>query len=216
MPQPIVYPDDVIRLLVAFGLGAMLGFEREFHHKFAGLRTIILICVGAALFTIFSLKIGADPARIAAQVVTGVGFIGAGVIIHEGGEVRGLTTASTIWMAAALGIGAGSGYLLFSLIATLLALLALWMLPRLENVITDIRVIRMYRITTASDEAARAHVLEQFRKAELSVEQESEEKRGIEMICVWIARGSPEAHQRLVNELLADPQVLAYERSMPG
>ena len=61
MQQPILYPDDVIRLLVAFGLGGMLGFEREFHHKFAGLRTIILICVGAALFTIFSLKIGARP-----------------------------------------------------------------------------------------------------------------------------------------------------------
>ena len=216
MQQPILYPDDVIRLLVAFGLGGLLGFEREFHNKYAGLRTIILICVGSALFTIFSLNIGGDPGRIAAQVVTGVGFIGAGVIIHEAGQVRGLTTASTIWLAAALGIGAGSGYLFFSLIATLLALLVLWVLPRLELLITKIRVIRMYQITTAADKAARDHVLEQFRRAELSVEQESEEKRGIEMVCVWIARGSPEAHQRLVNEMLADPQVLAYEGSMPG
>jgi putative Mg2+ transporter-C (MgtC) family protein len=117
MPQPLLlYPEDLIKLLVAFFLGSLLGFEREFHHKFAGLRTIILICVGACLFTIFSYRLAGDkdPTRIAAAVVTGVGFIGAGVIIHEGGEVRGLTTASTIWLAAALGIGAGGGYLLFS------------------------------------------------------------------------------------------------------
>ena len=109
--------------------------------------------MGAALFTIFSLNIGGDPGRIAAQVVTGVGFIGAGVIIHEGGAVRGLTTASTIWLAAALGIGAGSGYLLFSLIAALLALVALWGLPWFERRIGRLRMVRIYQVTTAADEA---------------------------------------------------------------
>lgn len=219
MPQPLLlYPEDLIKLLVAFFLGSLLGFEREFHHKFAGLRTIILICVGACLFTIFSYRLAGDkdPTRIAAAVVTGVGFIGAGVIIHEGGAVRGLTTASTIWLAAALGIGAGGGYLLFSLVATLLALLVLWGLPRLERRIEGLRVVRTYRVTTAADAASRAHVLDQFRRANLPAEQESEEKRGTEMTCIWIARGSPEAHRRLADFLLSDPQVLAYEGSLPG
>jgi putative Mg2+ transporter-C (MgtC) family protein len=217
MPQsPLIYPEDLYRLLAAFCLGGLLGFEREFHHKFAGLRTNILICVGAALFTIFSINIGGDPGRIAAQVVTGVGFIGAGVIIHEGGEVRGLTTASTIWLAAALGIGAGCGYSLFALIAALLALVVLWFLPWVERRIGHLRVVRLYQITTAADEASRTHVKDQFGRANLSVEQEMEEKRGVEMICTWMARGSPEGHQQLVNLLLADPQVLAYEDLPPG
>jgi putative Mg2+ transporter-C (MgtC) family protein len=219
MPQPLLlYPEDLIKLLAAFFLGSLLGFEREFHHKFAGLRTIILICVGACLFSIFSYRLAGDmdPTRIAAAVVTGVGFIGAGVIIHEGGEVRGLTTASTIWLAAALGIGTGGGYLLFSLIATLLALLVLWGLPRLERRIGGLRVVRTYRVTTAADAASRAHVHDQFRRASLTAEQESEEKRGAEMTGTWVARGSPEEHRRLADLLLSDPQVLAYEGSLPG
>lgn len=219
MPQPpLFYPEDLVRLLVAFFLGSLLGFEREFHHKFAGLRTIILICVGAALFTIFSYRLAGDndPTRIAAAVVTGVGFIGAGVIIHEGGEVRGLTTASTIWLAAALGVGAGGGYLLFSFVATLLVLLVLWGLPRLERRIERIRVIRTYRVTTAADATAREHVQSQFRRVGLSFEKEAEEKRGDQLTCVWVARGSPEAHQQLADLLLADPQALAFESSLPG
>jgi len=219
MAQPLsFFPEDLIKLLVAFALGGLLGFEREFHHKFAGLRTIILICVGAALFTIFSARLAGDkdPTRIAAAVVTGVGFLGAGVIIHEGGEVRGLTTASTIWLAAALGIGVGGGYLLFSFVATLLALLVLWGLPRVERGIEGIRVVRSYRITTAANVAARAHVWEQFEHVGLSFEQEAEEKRGDEMISIWLTRGASAAHQQLVDLLLNDPQVLAFEGSSPG
>jgi putative Mg2+ transporter-C (MgtC) family protein len=219
MAQPwLLYPEDVIKLLVAFFLGGLLGLEREFHHKYAGLRTIILICVGAALFTIFSYRLAGDndPTRIAAAIVSGVGFLGAGVIIHEGGAVRGLTTASTIWLAAAVGIGSGGGYLLFSLIATLLALLVLWGLPRIERQIEGLRVVRTFRVTTAADPTVRDHVRDQFLRAGLMVQQESEEKRQADMTTAWIARGSPEAHRRLVDSLLADPQVLAYEASLPG
>jgi putative Mg2+ transporter-C (MgtC) family protein len=214
----LFYPEDLVKLLVAILLGGLLGFEREFHHKFAGLRTIILICVGAALFTIFSYRLAGDndPTRIAAAVVTGIGFIGAGVIIHEGGAVRGLTTASTIWLAAALGVGAGGGYLLFSFAATLLALLVLWGLPRIERRIERLRVVRSYRVTTAADAAARAHVHDLFGRAGLTSEQETEEKRGNVMTCAWIARGSPEGHRQLTDLLLADPAVLGFEGSMPG
>ena len=112
----IIGLNEIIRLLFAVFIGGLIGIERELHYKAAGFRTMMLICVGAALFTMFSIRIGgpSDPARIAAQIVTGVGFIGAGVILHEKGEVRGITTAASIWAAAALGIGIGAGYLLFA------------------------------------------------------------------------------------------------------
>ena len=97
-------------MLLAMLIGGLIGAEREFRDKAAGFRTIIFICVGSTMFTILSAKIGGaqDPSRIAASIVTGVGFIGAGAILQERERVIGLTTASTIWIAAALGMGIGA------------------------------------------------------------------------------------------------------------
>lgn len=118
--------EMILRLLLAVFLGAVIGFQREKAGKQAGLRTHILICVGAALFTIASIYGfggGSDPARIAAGVVVGVGFLGAGVILHrEGGIVAGLTTAATIWAAAGIGLAAGAGLYVVSAVATALIL----------------------------------------------------------------------------------------------
>jgi uncharacterized membrane protein YhiD involved in acid resistance len=94
--------EDVLRLLLAVLIGGLIGAEREFRHRAAGLRTIIFICLGAALFTMLSLKLGGEtsPVRIAAHLVTGVGFLCAGVVMEQGVHIVGLTTASTIWLAA--------------------------------------------------------------------------------------------------------------------
>src|SRR5690348_10737889 len=103
--------DLTLRLLLAAGLGAAIGLEREYHRKPAGLRTNILIAVGAALFTIVSIALarnGGVPDRIAAQVVTGVGFLGGGAILTSGQHVHGMTTAATIWVNAAIGMTAGA------------------------------------------------------------------------------------------------------------
>ena len=112
----------VLRLLLAAALGAIIGYQRERAGKPAGLRTHILICIGAALFTVGSLYgfgVGADPSRIAAGIVAGIGFIGAGAIIRrEGGIVEGLTTAATIWAVAAIGLAAGAGLYLVSAVTT--------------------------------------------------------------------------------------------------
>src|SRR5687767_13586231 len=99
--------DDLIKILVSFFIGMMLGIEREFNNKSAGLRTIILITVGSTLFTIFSMHIGYRyaPERIASNIVMGVGFIGAGVIFKGNAGISGITTATTIWLSAALGMG---------------------------------------------------------------------------------------------------------------
>ena len=121
--------EMVLRLLLASALGAIIGYQRERAGKPAGLRTHVLICIGAALFTIDSLYgfgATADPARVAAGIVAGIGFLGAGAIIHrEGGLVAGLTTAATIWAVAAVGLAAGAGLYLVSAVTTILILIVL-------------------------------------------------------------------------------------------
>jgi len=126
------------RLAIAAGLGAAVGFEREIRDREAGVRTHLLVALGSALFTIISAygfhefltsgsaAIRADPGRIAAQIVTGIGFLGAGAIVREGLSVRGLTTAATLWVVAAVGMAAGAGYYWPAIAATLLTILALW------------------------------------------------------------------------------------------
>ena len=125
MPTDVVI---VLRLLLAAALGAVIGYQREKAGKEAGLRTNILICSGSALFTVVSIYgfTGSDPSRVAAGVATGIGFIGAGVILHRtGGAVVGLTTAATIWAVAGIGLAAGTGLYVVSLVATAVVTIAL-------------------------------------------------------------------------------------------
>lgn len=122
------WPSDVFSIVLAVVLGAAIGIEREFSGKPAGLRTNILICLGAAIFTIISKRMASDNealTRIAAQIVTGVGFLGAGAIIQDRGGVHGLTTAATIWFMACLGMACGAGLYELAVISTLLAIFIL-------------------------------------------------------------------------------------------
>jgi putative Mg2+ transporter-C (MgtC) family protein len=127
----------LLRLCVAAGLGAAVGFEREIRDREAGIRTHLLVSLGAGLFTIVSAYgfheffrggtgISEDPTRIAAQIVTGIGFLGAGAIIREGLSVRGLTTAGSLWVVAAIGMAAGAGYYWPAVVTTALTIFALW------------------------------------------------------------------------------------------
>ena len=129
---------DLLALLAVSGvLGAAVGLQREINGKPAGLRTNTLICLGACLFTLVSVGMaggsGGDPGRIAAQIVTGVGFIGAGTILHGRGSVTGLTSAATIWVVAAIGMAVGIGWVLEAAGATLFLLVVLGILGRLET-----------------------------------------------------------------------------------
>jgi putative Mg2+ transporter-C (MgtC) family protein len=127
--------EMALRLLLAAFLGGIIGLQRELSGKEAGLRTNILICLGSALFTILSIYgfPNSDPARVAAGVATGIGFIGAGVILHrDGGVVTGLTTAATIWAVASIGMAAGAGLYIVSAVATALVLVIL-VIPHLHR-----------------------------------------------------------------------------------
>lgn len=124
----LLFTDLVGRLLLAAALGAIIGLERELRNKEAGLRTNILITMGSALFTIMSSEMagpGGDPGRIAAQIVTGIGFLGGGAILHTKGAIQGLTTAATIWMNAAIGVACGGGRYRLATVATVVTLLTL-------------------------------------------------------------------------------------------
>ena len=135
----MVWPDDMISIILAVVFGAAIGLEREISGKPAGLRTNVLICLGAAVFTIISKEMAAglenSPTRIAAQIVTGVGFLGAGAIIRDRGGIHGLTTAATIWIAACLGITCGAGQWMTALVAMLATLLVLIVGDPLERII---------------------------------------------------------------------------------
>lgn len=130
----------VQRLLTAALLGAILGFEREIRQKSAGLRTNILIAIGSALFTLMSYELAGeagtgDPGRVAAQIVTGIGFLGAGAILRTGSGVHGLTTAATVWVNAAVGVAAGGGEYHIAFIATAVTVVVLLLLHPLEGTI---------------------------------------------------------------------------------
>jgi putative Mg2+ transporter-C (MgtC) family protein len=119
--------EMVLRILLAMALGAIIGFQRGKAEKPAGMRDLILISAGSALFTVVSIYgFGADPARVAAGIVTGIGFLGAGAIIRRGeGGVRGLTTAATIWITAGIGLAAGAGMYVIAAVVTFLVLMVL-------------------------------------------------------------------------------------------
>jgi putative Mg2+ transporter-C (MgtC) family protein len=125
------------RLLEAAALGALIGLEREIHEHSAGMRTHLLVSVGSAAFTVLSIEAfkspGSDPSRVAAQIVTGVGFLGAGAILKEGANVRGLTTAASLWAVAAVGMAAGAGAWGVAVVVTVVVILSLWPLRRLTN-----------------------------------------------------------------------------------
>jgi putative Mg2+ transporter-C (MgtC) family protein len=129
------YLEPAGRLLLAATLGAVLGTEREWHYRTAGLRTNTLIALGSAIYTLISIEMvspGGDPTRIPSTVVNGIGFLGGGAILRTNASVRGLTTAATIWVNAAIGMAAGAGHYALAISSTVVALLVLTVLKRVE------------------------------------------------------------------------------------
>ncbi|MBI3582670.1 MAG: MgtC/SapB family protein [Nitrospinae bacterium] len=138
----LTYHEIAIRLILSTILGGIIGIERERRNQPAGLRTHIILCVGSTLMMLVSIYVASeignpqnsDPARIAAQVVSGVGFLGAGAILRFGVSIKGLTTAASLWTTAGIGLGAGAGFYVGSLLATIIIIIALTLLSKWEKV----------------------------------------------------------------------------------
>ena len=143
-----IYFEEAAQVSVAFVIGAIIGLEREFRSKPAGFRTMILICVGSCLYTILSKEINGSSDRIASNIVTGIGFIGAGVIFKEGITVNGLTTAALIWVTAALGMAIGYHNYPLAIVVSIMVVVALFVLEPVQRFINRFHKVKDYRIKT--------------------------------------------------------------------
>lgn len=207
----IFYPEDLVKLGVALLVGGLIGAERERHKKAVGLRTLILISMGSALFTILSIRLGSqfggDVNRIAANIVSGIGFLGAGVILEDRGRVTGLTTAATTWLVAALGMAAGAGEYLLSGMAAVLAILVLYPLARIEEFLEINTEERVYEITAEINWDKFKELKNTFKDQGMSVNRYKQEKRDRDMVCTFEVMGTTKKHDKVVQKLLSDKEI---------
>jgi putative Mg2+ transporter-C (MgtC) family protein len=204
--------EDAIKLLMAVVIGGLIGAEREFRGKAAGLRTIIFICLGATFFTMASIELGGaeDPVRIASNIVVGVGFLGAGSILQGEGRIVGLTTAATIWLAAALGMGIGGGYYGPVLIATVVGLLVLLAFPRIEVWMDRLSDMRTYEIILPINTELARELEAMIHESGLKLRQTNRSKSAVEQVCRWQVSGSFAAQEVFTDKLLSHPEVKRF------
>jgi putative Mg2+ transporter-C (MgtC) family protein len=205
-----ISPEDFTKLAVALFIGAIIGLEREMHNKSAGLRTITLITVGATLFTILSLKFEQD-ARIAAQIVSGVGFLGAGAILFAEGRVKGLTTASSIWAAAAAGMSVGMGEFMLAAATGAMVIAILWVFARFDRWLDALgREVRTYRIIV-SDVKKLDELDILFSKLKIRVLQKREYKQSERFIGEWDTRGPLAKQELFTHQATRNPEILSLD-----
>jgi len=206
-------PDIIEKLLLSIAVGGTIGAEREYRSKSAGFRTLTLICLGSALFTVFSQLIGAgsNPDRIASNIATGIGFVGAGVIFRGDFGVNGITTAAMIWVTAALGMGIGAGYEWVSVFACITILMMLLIFGYMENWIDRLNQMRNYRITCDFNKETMFRFEELFKAHRLKFKRGREIKDGDTMSGEWFVRGSKKNHLSFINQMLQDPDIRRFE-----
>src|SRR5918993_3855630 len=202
--------ENLFKVGMAGIVRGLIGAEREFRDRAAGFRTIILITVGSALFTIFSASMdpGFTRTRVAANIVTGIGFLGAGAIVGEQGRMGVLTTAATIWLAAALGMGIGAGELIFVAASALIVIIVLLVFPRLEVWIDSIRESRTYKIVVST---ANADKIDKINEAlvdhDLKVYEHHQSKTGNTIVGTWNTIGSPKHHEKFAMIMVKDKDI---------
>lgn len=205
--------EDIKSILLALLIGSIVGAEREYRSKSAGLRTMILICLGSCLFTILSIRIGASTSadRIAANIITGIGFLGAGVIYKDNNRVGGITTATTIWMVAALGMAIGSQHYQAAAIGTIAVLIVLMFLMPAQNLIERFNRSREYRIVCEYKKETLTKYEQLFRKYKLKAFRGKQSKVGNLIIGTWEVHGPDKSHEKVIQHLLHDPEIKEFD-----
>ena len=193
-------------------LCGLIGAEREFRSKQAGLKTMIMIGLGSTLFTILSIKIGlSSHDRIASNIVTGIGFLGAGVIFKEDNQVKGLTTACVIWIVAAIGMAIGSGYYEQAVGVTLVVLLALLIFPFVEEMAERSFTKTIYRIVKRYEGESLDKYEQDIKTSKLKLSRGKQELANGIISGTWIAIGSPKNHKSFVDRMLQDKNIIAFD-----
>ncbi|MBP1165488.1 MULTISPECIES: MgtC/SapB family protein [unclassified Chryseobacterium] len=203
--------NELLLILISVILGLFIGAEREYRNKSAGLRTFILVCFGACLFTILSIKIGvANPDRLAANIITGIGFLGAGVIFKGDNKIEGITTATTIWATASIGMAVGSGYVYIAMLGTALVLIILSALTYLQNFIDNYNKVREYRIAVSSSGDIK-YCENIFKENHLKFQMIRQQYSQEGFTVIWRITGKNTHHEGLTKRLVDDPKITAYQ-----
>jgi putative Mg2+ transporter-C (MgtC) family protein len=202
----------LLRLLMVVLVGGLIGAEREYRSKSAGFRTMILICLGSFLFTTFS-KFMSDvsPDRIASNIVTGIGFLGAGVIYRSDNRVNGITTAATIWAVAAMGMGIADGLYLLVFASTIIVLASLLLLTKLEHVIDRVNQSHTYKIVSDYREDLLKEYEQILRDCRLSYKRIKRLKNSGNIIGIWMVQGKEKNHNEFTKKILHHPSVKEFE-----
>ena len=204
--------ETALQLLISFVIGTAIGLEREYRSKAAGLRTMIMICLGSTIFTEVSISIGiSSPDRIASTIITGIGFLGAGVIFKDSLTITGITTATTIWISAALGMAVGAGEYFIAFTGSIAVLIVLTVLEKTKLVISRIHQARTYKITVEQDETFIKSLEAELKILKVKCSQERYMKSENNYILVYEMFGSAKQLDSLTIFLKNNMHVKAYE-----
>jgi putative Mg2+ transporter-C (MgtC) family protein len=202
----------VFRFILVIIVGGLIGAEREYRSKSAGFRTMILICLGSFLFTSFSIHItGGTNDRIASNIVTGIGFLGAGVIFKSDNRINGITTAASIWATAALGMGIADGQYTIVLIATGIVLASLFLFTKLETWIDHINQTHNYKIVSLYKPDLLEQYEQMFRQHNLNYKRLKQSKNGEYISGSWVVNGVEKNHNSFIEKILHDSSVKEFE-----
>ncbi|MDJ0791962.1 MAG: MgtC/SapB family protein [Acidimicrobiia bacterium] len=203
--------EVLLQIILAVIIGGLVGAEREFRTGI-GLRTMMLICLGATLITIYGNEygiLGNDPSRITAAIVTGVGFLGAGMIITHRAGVFGFTTAATVWLVAALGIGIGLGEYLIVVVSTALVLAVLWLVPYVRRISHGTQTLA-YEATGPADRIRQDELISLLESRGLAVLRSTLAKSDDSIQYTWTAVGRSDDHQTVMRELVSSDIVSEF------
>lgn len=208
-----IYYDEAYKILLAGGIGAIIGLERDSRSKAAGFRTMILICVGSCLFTILSRSVGdQSDDRIAAQIVTGIGFLGGGVIFKEGLTISGLTTAALIWVTAAIGMAIGYENFIATALVSGIVCLVLFILEPIQQLVNRYYKVKDYRIRIEGNYYDFQNDLEVFLKTnKIKYDCLRLEKINYELIYVYRIKARDKKYDQVDNFLIRNDRVKTFE-----
>lgn len=202
-----------IRFLLAALWGGLVGMEREYRSKSAGFRTMIMISVGSCCFTMLSMFIGegGNPDRIASNIVTGIGFLGAGVIFKGDNRVNGITTAATIWAVAAVGMAIGAGKYFMAGYASVLILIVLAILPAVEDMIDKLSQIKLYKVQCEYTAPARGDIEQLFKLHKLRHRLTRQVKEDNLLTLEWSVQGHKKNHQAFAEAMMNNTKIKRFE-----
>lgn len=216
----IPYWETAFRLFMAVLLGGLIGWERERDSHPAGFRTHILVCLGSALIMLISIygfsefmeeeNVRADPARLAAQVVSGIGFLGAGTILRQGFTVSGLTTAASLWVVAGIGLAVGAGYMFGATLTTVLALVSLELLNRLERLLVRRHRLKNIVVCVRDEPGKMGEIASRLGEVGASIRKVTIDEGDLEDDWIYIS------FTVRLSEEISTPQVLEEVRRVPG